>query len=84
MENNILDDVYDGMIVLDGFDDCILGRVEQAGSDTKILYSIKAILSKLMERDGMSYEEAYEFYEYNILGLYGQESFPAFLIDNEE
>ena len=64
MENNILDDVYDGMIVLDGFDDCILGRVEQAGSDTKILYSIKAILSKLMERDGMSYEEAYEFYEY--------------------
>ena len=56
MENNILDDVYDGMIVLDGFDDCILGRVEQAGSDTKILYSIKAILSKLMERDGMSYE----------------------------
>jgi hypothetical protein len=84
MENNILDDVYDGMIVLDGFDDCILGRVEQAGSDTKILYSIKAILSKLMERDGMSYEEAYEFYEYNILGLYGQEPFPAFLIDYEK
>jgi len=84
MENNILDDVYDGMIVLDGFDDCILGRVEQAGSDTKILYSIKAILSKLMERDGMSYEEAYEFYEYNILGLHGQQPFPAFLIDYEK
>jgi hypothetical protein len=84
MENNILDDVYDGMIVLDGFNDCILGRVEQAGSDTKILYSIKAILSKLMERDGMSYEEAYEFYEYNILGLHGHEPFPAFLIDYEK
>jgi len=32
----------------------------------------------------MSCEEAYEFYEFNILGLHGQEPFPAFLIDNEE
>jgi len=84
MENNILDNLYEGMIVLDGFNECILGRVEQAGSDTKLLYSIKCIISTLMERDGMSYEEAYEFYEFNILGLHGQEPFPAFLIDNEE
>lgn len=84
MEDNILGDVYEGLIVLDGFNDCILGRIQQAGSDLKVIYSIKCILSKLMERDGMSYDEAYEFYEYNILGLHGQESFPAFLIDNEE
>jgi hypothetical protein len=84
MEDNILGDVYEGLVVLDGFNDCILGRVQQAGGDLRVIYSIKCILSKLMERDGMSYEEAYEFYEYNILGLYGQEPFPAFLIDNEE
>ena len=84
MEDNILDGVYEGLVVLDDFKDCVLGRVQQAGSDLKVIYSIKCILSKLMERDGMSYDEAYEFYEYNILGLHGQESLPAFLIDNEE
>ena len=46
-------------------------------------YSIKCILSKLME-DGMSFDEANDYFEFNILGLNGQESFPAFLIDYEE
>ena len=50
MENNILDDLHEGMIVLDGFNECILGKVDQAGSDTKLLYSIKCILSSLSIR----------------------------------
>ena len=51
MENNILDDVYEGMVVLDGFNDCILGRITQSQTEPKILYSIKCILSKLMADD---------------------------------
>jgi hypothetical protein len=81
--NNILDDVYEGMVVLDGFNDCILGRITQAQTEPKILYSIKCILSKLME-DGMSFDEAYDYFEFNIMGLNGKESFPAFLMDYEK
>lgn len=83
MENNILDDVYEGMVVLDGFNDCILGRITQSQTEPKILYSIKCILSKLIA-DGMTFDEAYDYFEFNILGLNGQESFPAFLMDYEE
>jgi hypothetical protein len=81
--NSILDDVYEGMVVLDGFNDCILGRITQAQTEPKILYSITCILSKLRE-SGMTFDEAYDYFEFNIMGLNGKESFPAFLMDYEK
>jgi hypothetical protein len=75
-----IDEIAEGAILLDGLDDAILGIVEEFGNGPRILYSKNKILNILSERDGMTWSEAEEFYDYNILGLYAGEQNPIFLI----
>ena len=75
-----IDEMAEGAIKLDGLDDAILGIVEEFGNGPRILYSKNKILNILSERDGMTWSEAEEFYDYNILGLYAGEQNPVFLI----
>ena len=76
-----IDEIAEGAILLDGLDDAILGVVEEFGAlGCRILYSKHKILTILCERDGMTWSESEEFYDYNILGLYAGEQNPIFLI----
>jgi hypothetical protein len=75
-----IDEIAEGAIILDGLDDAIIGVIEEFGRDNRILYSKNKIIEILSERDGMNWEEAEEFYDYNILGLYAGEQNPVFLI----
>lgn len=75
-----INEFCEGAIVLDGLDDAIVGIVEEFGSAFRILYSRDKILEILQKRDGMTFEEAEEFYGFNILGLYAGEQNPIFLI----
>lgn len=68
----------DEVMFMDGFDDCILGVVERFGMQPIILYDIDSVLEKHME-NGMSEEEAYEFFEYNQIGAWVGDRTPAFL-----
>lgn len=74
-----LDQYAEGAILLDGFEDCIVGVVEEYGNGKRILYSKNAIIQKLMVRDLMTHGEAEEFYDYNIIGLYAGEQNAVFL-----
>jgi hypothetical protein len=75
-----IDEYTDGAVLLDGLESAIVGIVEDFGSPgRKILYSKQIILHILQERDLMTYGEAEEFYDYNILGLYAGELTPVFL-----
>lgn len=80
IEDYDIDEMAEGAIKLDGLDDAILGIVEEFGNGPRILYSRNKILNILSERDGMTWSEAEEFYDYNILGLYAGEQNPVFLI----
>jgi hypothetical protein len=71
------------LIKMDGYDDCIVGVVERFGQDSYFIYDRELVLEKL-QQDGMSYEEALEYYEYNQLGAYVGERTPAFLIRDYE
>ena len=70
----------EGAIILDGLDTAIIGIVEEFGNGPRILYSKEKIIDILVERDGMTSEEAIEYYDFNILGLYAGEQNPIFLI----
>jgi hypothetical protein len=67
----------EGAILLDGFDDCIVGITEEFGNEPRVIYSRDKIITKLME--DMTEDEAYEYYYYNILGGYFGERNPIFL-----
>jgi hypothetical protein len=77
MERSMLDEFAEGAIILDNFDDCIVGISEQFGEGNRIVYSKDMIIKKLCEE--MTEEEAIEYYDYNILGGYFGEQNPIFL-----
>jgi hypothetical protein len=64
--------------VMDGYDDCIVGVVEQFGHALIICYDKTAVLKKL-EAEGMSAEEASEWFYFNQVGAYVGETTPCFL-----
>jgi hypothetical protein len=74
-------EAYPEALKMDGFDDCILGICTRFGQEPLIAYDYRKVINKLME-DGMSYEDAVEFHEYNQLGAWVGERTPVF-IDTE-
>ena len=72
------------MMTADGFDEAVVGTITSYGRGESILYSTEKILGIMMERDGMSADEALEFFHYNILGSYNGEGMPSFLNDHVE
>jgi hypothetical protein len=80
INNYDIDEFAEGAIILDGFNDAIVGIVEEFGNGRRILYSKYKILTILCERDLMTMGEAEEFFDYNIIGLYAGEQNPIFLV----
>ncbi len=68
----------DNLIFMDGFDDAIVGVMGAFGSEYKVCYDKNKVFDILI-KDGMTYEEAVEWYEYNIIGAYVGEKTPVFL-----
>jgi hypothetical protein len=63
----------------DGFDEAIIGIASRCGSNDLIAYDTSKCLTILMERDGMEYEEALEFFEFNVIGAYMGKNTPIFI-----
>ena len=74
-----IDEYAEGAVLLDGLENAIIGIVEEFGNGRRILYSKPKIIQILCERDSMTEEEAEEYYDYNILGLYAGEQNAVFL-----
>jgi hypothetical protein len=77
MTRDEINELAEGAILLDGFDDCIIGITEEFGNGPRILYSKEKIINKLME--DMSEEESLEYFYFNIIGGYFGEQNPIFL-----
>jgi len=78
----IADDNPDA-ITYDGFDNAIIGWTFPS-RDTEypvLAYSHTGILQILMERDSMSYFDARDYFDYNILGLTLGEDQPIVIFD---
>jgi len=69
---------YPDALKMDGFDDCIVGVCRRYGQDDVVAYDVNRVIAKHMA-DGMSEEEAREFFEYNQIGAWVGEKTPAFL-----
>ena len=75
-----IDEYAEGAVLLTGLDEAIVGITDEFGTGRRILYSKDKIISILQERDEMTWSEAEEFYDYNILGLHAGEQNPVFLV----
>jgi len=64
-------------MLVDGHDNALAGW----STDGKAIYRVYDIVATLMERDGMTYEEAMEFFDFNILGSYVGEYTPIYMYE---
>ena len=71
-------------LTADGFDDAIMGIAYRAGSEPLVAYSISQCIQVLMDRDGMSHDEASEFFEFNVLGAFVGPGTPVFVQQRDE
>jgi hypothetical protein len=62
----------------DGFDDCLIGIGLSFGKHGTLVYDQAKVIQKL-EEQGMTNEEAFEYYEYNILGACLGDNMPIFV-----
>jgi len=74
------------MVKAEGFDNCIVGLAEtwDGGSRVfRIVYDALQMIDVLIERDGMTHEEAVEYFEFNIDGAYVGKSTPIFMFQTD-
>ena len=70
------------LLQADGFDDAILGVVfDSMCAVHRLAYSRCKCLEILMKRDGMTEEEAVEFFDFNVEGAYMGEKTPIWVDD---
>ena len=58
------------MLKWDGFDNAIIGGGERCTTDSMIVYDYDKMVKVLVTRDDMSYEEAEEYIDFNIVGAW--------------
>jgi len=63
--------------LMDGYNDCIIGICRRFGMEDVVLYDQGKVIENLMS-DGMTHEEAHEFFEFNQIGAWVGDNTPAF------
>jgi hypothetical protein len=66
-------------LTADGYDEAIIGMAERCSQPTLIVYDAEKIIEILMEQGPMSYEDALEFFNFNISGAWVGEHTPLFM-----
>ena len=68
------------MKIWDGYDDCIIGVGTRCGMTNVFIYDKHKMITKLVRKDDMTYDEALEFIDFNIAGAFIGEDTPI-LVD---
>ena len=69
-------EILDDIVIADGFDDAVIGYDDRTH---RVAYNAYECIMILMNRDGMSYDEALEFLEYNTFSAWIGERTPVFI-----
>lgn len=75
----------ENMLLVDGFNDAIIGIATRPNKENVLAYSVNEILNILIHRDNMEYKEALEYYSFHIEGEWCGPMTPVFVNSyNEE
>ena len=77
LENCLHDD--ENVLLADGFEDALLGIGRKLVGKPIAVYDRTKCIEILVERDGMSFEEAEEYFSFNVEGAYVGDQTPMFV-----
>ena len=63
-------------MLVEGYDDAIIG-LDSSGDVFRVIYDREKMV-EMLEEDGMSSEEAWDYLEYNVFGAYVGEGTPIY------
>lgn len=66
-------------LLADGFEEAYLGIFMRFGQEPLASYDYGKCIDVLMQRDGMSYEDAVEFFDFNVIGAWMGDGTPVFI-----
>jgi hypothetical protein len=75
-----LKEMEENTLLIDGFDEAFLGFSQRINEPTLAVYSYDGLVKVCMERDGMEWEEAVEYVDYNIVGAWVGEQTPIIVM----
>ena len=73
-----IDETFDVVVYPTGFEDCIVGVGERFGGPPVAVLDLEKMLTQL-EKDGMTRDEAIEYFEFNILGAHIGDENPVYM-----
>lgn len=78
--NKYCDEFYPDseILLLDGFDEAAIGMAHGAGMEPKMIYDEDRCI-EILEKDGMSHEEALEYFSFNVSSAFVGAHTPCFL-----
>jgi len=82
LEAMLDEEALEGLLTADGFDDALIGIGERINLDSVAVYDVDKCIDILMSRDGMSREEAVEFFDFNVRGSWVGEKTPIWVYMN--
>ena len=82
MLNDIIENYPDEEFLrADGFDEAVIGVSYEINRPVRLVYSMSKCLDILLKRDNITYEEAQEFFSFNVEGAYVGEQTPIWCND---
>ena len=79
---SVLEDENPEALLAEGFEAALVGVVRRCGQPTLAAYSYARALEVLMMRDGMEYDDAVEWMEFNVVGAWLGPHTPAWLVED--
>ena len=77
-----LAELNEDAVLFDGYEDALIGISIRYGQPPIACYDYNKCIIILMDKDGMSREEAMEYFEFNTLGCWAGDSTPSFICTN--
>lgn len=74
--HQFLEDSDQTALLMDGFEHAIIGFSQRINEPLLAVYNYDLMILALMQRDGMTYDEADEYIEFNCIGAWVGEQTP--------
>jgi len=78
-KREILGEINEDIVLFDGYEEALVGVGTRFGQSPVAVYDYDKCLEILQKRDGMSYEDASEYFDVNTLGSWVGENTPSFI-----
>lgn len=87
MNKDELDEYLNGIgetvLLADGFEDAFIGLSQRISEPMIAVYSYDKMVDVLVSRDGMEYEDACEYLDFNVLGAWVGPQTPIVVVNPE-